>query len=699
MRNKSVRVKISRFFTICFCFSFLIAIIKLFYVAVSHDVDGINLTEFAKNRNTVKKTLYASRGNIYDVNGEIIAQNVNSYTLIAYLSESRTTDPKNPEHVVDKERTAASLASILGVSKDYILSRLKTENAYQVEFGVAGKNLSEHQKVLIEALDLPGIDFISGSKRYYKKSKMASYIVGYAKARDDGEIVGEMGVEGYYNDILKGTNGESIYQVSAVGYQMGEAYTTESTSGSDIYLTLDTQIQLILEDAVHTLEENNEFDWFTFTVMNAKTGAIVGSATSPNFNPNTLDGLENYVNPLVGYTYEPGSTMKIFSWLAAMENGIYDGKEEFMSGSIKIKGATIKDFNNKGWGKISYDTGFAYSSNVGATNLALKLGNVKLREFYESLGFGKKTGLELPGEESGIIRLTYESELASASFGQGITTTPIQTLQALSVLTNDGVMLKPFIVDKIVDANGNVTYEGKREELGKKVSSESIKKINKLMYDVVYNGTSEIWKTKNVTLAGKTGTGEIASPNGGYLTGNINYIRSFAGVFPYENPEYIIYASVKQIDGGASALARVVTKAVESIANYANIMNADEVKPNSKIVNLNNYLSEDVETSKEALKNAELVPIVIGNGKNVINQFPLQKTEVLKGSKVFLLTADKNYTMIDIKGWSSSEVLNFCNLLGLKVKFEGFGVVDSFNFKVNTKINLSKTLEVTLKAE
>ncbi|MDE5540036.1 MAG: penicillin-binding protein 2, partial [Bacilli bacterium] len=488
MRNKSKRVKVNVLFVFLFFSAFVIAIAKLFYVAVSNDVDGINLTTFANNRNTVKKTLYAARGNIYDVNGEIIAQNVNSYTLIAYLSESRTTNPKEPQHVVDKEGTAKALAEILDLEYDYILGRLNTKNAYQVEFGIGGKNLSENKKVAIEALALPGIDFIEGSKRYYKKSKMASYIVGYAKTSEDGEFVGEMGVEGYYNNVLKGTNGESIYQVSAVGYQMGEAYTTESVSGSDIYLTLDTQIQLILEDAVHTLEENNEFTWFTISVMNAKTGAIVGSATSPNFNPNTLEGLTNYVNPLVGYTYEPGSTMKIFSWLAAMEKGLYDGEEEFMSGSIKVNGATIKDFNNSGWGKISYDTGFAYSSNVGATNLALRLGSAKLRDFYESLGFGMKTGIELPGEEKGIIRFTYESELASASFGQGITTTPIQTLQALSVLTNDGVMLKPYIVDKIVDQAGNVTYESKRTELGKKVSSESIKKINELMYDVVYNG-------------------------------------------------------------------------------------------------------------------------------------------------------------------------------------------------------------------
>ena len=698
-RKKITRVRISKFFILLFAFAFLMGIFKLFYVALSSSVDGINLTEFANNRNTVKKTLYAFRGNIYDVHGDVIAQNANSYTLIAYLSESRTTNPNKPQHVVDKESTAKALADILDMEYEYVLGRLNTKNSYQVEFGAKGKNLSENKKVEIDSLALPGIDFIAGSKRYYKKSKMASYIVGYAKPNEDGEIVGEMGIESHYNNVLKGQDGETEYQRDAYGYQMGEAYTKDPVSGSDIYLTLDSQIQLILEDAVHNLEENNEFAWFTFTVMNAKTGAIVGSASSPNFNPNTLEGLTNYVNPLVGYTYEPGSTMKIFSWLAAMENNMYNGEEEFMSGTINVAGATIKDFNNSGWGKITYDRGFAYSSNVGATNLALRLGSAKLKDFYESLGFGSKTGIELPGEEKGIIRLTYESELATASYGQGITTTPIQNLQALSILTNNGVMLKPYIVDKIVNDKGEVTYKGERTELGQKVSSSSVKKMHTLMYDVVYNGLSKIWQPNNVTLMGKTGTAQIASPNGGYLTGTVNYIRSFAGIFPYENPEYIFYVSAKQIDGGASAVAKVVTKAIESIANYANITNKESELDLSKVILLNSYISGDVILTKEELEKLKLQAIIVGNGKIVINQYPLKKTNVLVGSKVFLLTEGSEYLMPDISGWSSSEVMNFCNIIGLKYEFTGFGRVTQFNIGVNEVIDLSKTLQVTLSNE
>ncbi len=699
MKKKRSKVKVNKIFIVIFFFAFFCAIIKLSYVALSPVVDGTNLADFVSDRNTTKETLYASRGNIYDIYGETLAKNVNSYTLVAFLSESRTTDPDNPRHVVDKEKTAEALAKVLDMDYEYALERLNTSNAYQVEFGLAGRDLSENKKAEIEALDLPGIGFISGSKRYYKQGRAASYIIGYAKTSDEGEIVGEMGIESYYNEELKGTDGETMYQKDAYGYQMGEAfYTIDPISGSDIYLTLDSQIQLILEDALNTLEENNEFAWATFTVMDADTGAIVGSASSPDFNPNTLEGLTNYVNPLVGYTYEPGSTMKIFSWLAAMENGIYDGEEEFVSGSIEVPGATIYDFNNTGWGTINYDTGFAYSSNVGATNLALKLEEKepgKLKDFYESLGFGTKTGIELPGEESGVLRLTYTSEIATASFGQGITTTPIQTLQALSILTNDGVMLKPYIVDKIVDENGNITYEGSKTELGRKVSSKSITKINELMYDVVYNGLSTIWQPSNVTLIGKTGTAQIAGENG-YLTGNNNYIRSFAGIFPYEDPEYIIYISVKQIDGGSNAVASVTKQAVESIANYANITTTKQEDNATEVINLASYISGDITTTTEELERLNLKVIKIGNGTTIINQYPLKNTKVLVGSKVFLLTNNSEYTMPDIKGWSSSEVMNFCNLIGLNYTFSGYGTVTSFNLPVGEIIDLTKTLEVTL---
>jgi len=414
-----------------------------------------------------------------------------------------------------------------------------------------------------------------------------------------------------------------------------------------------------------------------------------------------VSGLESNLNRLFSPSKFYGSKIEygLVTYNLTKKKPVYLTKKDLPQEKIKdyvIASATcFPAFKPKEIdGDLYIDGG--YHDNL-PINLALELGNKKLREFYNNLGFGKKTGIELPGEESGIIRLTYESELASASFGQGITITPIQMLQALTTITNDGVMIKPYIVDKIVDEKGNITYEGKREELGRKVSSESIKKIKELMYDVVYNGVTKIWQCNNITIGGKTGTAQIASPNGGYLTGNTNFIRSFAGIFPYEDPEYIFYVTVKQIDNGANALAKVVTKAIESIANYAHLVETETNLDKDKVIKLDNYLSNDIKTAVNILEKNNLKPVVIGKGNYVINQYPLNKTEVLQKSKVFLLTESNEYIMPDIKGWSSSEVLSFCNLIGLNCKFQGYGVVDTYNIEKDTIIDLKKTLEVTLK--
>lgn len=699
MKKRSNTIKLYGLIIFVIAFLFGLIIFRLSYIVLSKEVDGINLREFANNRNTVKKTLYAARGTIYDSKGNELASNVNSYTLIAYLEESRTTNEEKPEHVVDKEKTAEQLSKILGMEESEILRILK-KDAYQVEFGKKGRNLTEYTKSQIDELALPGIDFITSTQRYYKMSDFASYLIGYARNNDDGEIVGEMGIEKQFNDTLKGTDGYKEYQQDAYGYQMPNvpANTKNPVSGSNIYLTIDNNIQIIAEKAISSLAEK-ELNWVTFTVMNAKTGAIVASASTPSFNPNKLDTLTSYVNPLVAYQYEPGSTMKIFSWLAAIEEDMYKGDDMYESGSIEVADAKIRDFNNTGWGKISYDTGFAYSSNVAATKLSLKLGVKRLKDFYAKCGFGKKTGIELPGEQPGKINFTYQTELANASFGQGITTTPVQTLQALSLVANDGIMIKPYLVDKIVDEEGKTTYQGEREEVGRVASSSSVSKIKDLMYDVVYNGLTTYWQPENVVMIGKTGTAQIASPKGGYLSGNYDYIKSFAGIFPAEEPEYIVYLSVKQLIGSTNDIASAVTTAVEEIANYANLTEEKNDLDESKIIKVENYINKKTDLSVEKIKNQKLNPIVIGEGNTIINQYPKKNTTLVSGSKLFILTNDDVYKMPNMKGWGAAEVISFCNLIGLKYQFDGYGYVEEFSIPENTEINLKEVLKVTLKAK
>jgi len=700
--KKKVTVKIPKVIIFIVTFLFIVIIARLSYVSLSSTIDGINLHDFAENRNTKSDLIYAKRGTIYDKDGNTLAATANSYKIIAYLDEKRTTNINDPKHVVDKEGTAKILNELLGIDYEIALKQLK-KDAYQVEFGSKGKGISESKKNEIEALDLPGIGFESGQKRTYSMGQFASYIIGYAKAEEDenGKVVdikGELGIESYYDKDLSGIDGSITYQTDAYGYTLPSAEVLEEKAidGNDIYLTIDSNIQLFAETLTNNLAKEYTMDWMIFSVMDANTGAIVASSTYPNFNPNDLNTLNSYMNPLVSYEYEPGSTMKIFSWATSIETGNYDGEKKYMSGKKQLSdGTVISDFYKPGWGNISYDTGFAYSSNVAATNLALNLGVDTLTDYYKQLGFGKKTGIELANEVEGKIRFQYESELATASFGQGITITPIQMLQALTVLTNDGVMLKPYVVDKIVNDDGEMIYDGKKEELAKVYSKETTDYVKGLMHDVVYDGLYTYWQPNKTNLIGKTGTAQIASPKGGYLKGENDYIRSFAGIFPEEEPKYIVYVAAKQITTGGKSIAKELTKAVDDIVSYLGLENEDGITE-EKIISLENYISADVITTVENLKNKKLNVITLGNGKYVINQYPLKGTKVFEDSKVFLVTNDNNYTMEDITGWSLNEVMTYTNLLGITLITDGYGYVTNQSIEVGTSITEGMSLTVTL---
>lgn len=696
--QKKTTIKTYLLITVAVVFLFVAIIVKLCYVVLSDEVDGVNLHDKAASVTTTKELLYASRGVIYDADGEVLAQTVNSYTLIAYLDASRTDDEENPQHVIDKETTAEALSEVLGASYEYILERLN-KDAYQVQFGSKGMNLTEVDKTKIEALDLPGLDFIESTQRYYNKKEFASYIVGYAKKNEDDQIVGALGIEGYYNDKLSGTNGYREYQsYTANDYQIPNTPENieEAKNGSDIYLTLDSNIQLILEKAISELNRNFINEWAIFSVIDANTGAIVGSATNPNFNPNDTNTISDYRNPLVSNEYEPGSVMKIFSFATAIEEDKYDGEETYKSGSIQVADRVIRDAERDGWGTITFDQGFAYSSNVASTTLALRLGIPTLRGYYEDLGFGSLTGIELYDEYDGRVNMTHETTLATASFGQGISITPIQMLQALTAITNKGVVLKPYIVSKIVDASGNVTYEGSRTEVKKVYSEETVLKMQELMYDVVYNGLVKFWQPENVTIIGKTGTAQIPSPQGGYLTGEFDYITSFAGIFPADNPKYIMYVATRGFQGTKTDLANLVTTSIEEIASYAKITESTSDVDYSKIITLDNYISKKTTEMTEDLEKQNLVPVVIGDGKYIINQYPLKNTEMLIGNKLFLVTNSTNYLLPDMTGWSRNDVTTYCNLVDITCNISGYGYVASQTIGPNTSINNETIVDIQL---
>lgn len=711
--KKTRVIKISPIFIIIVVFIFACIIFKLSWIGLGNvKVHEQSLSTFAKSRDTRKRTITAKRGTIYSKSGEILAKDVNSYTVIAYLEPSRTKDPNKPYHVVDKERTAELLSPIINMTKERILSLLNTKiescnsdkttctttTPYQVELGPGGRGITELVKDQIEELDLPGIDFIASTKRYYPNGDFLSYTLGYAKKKDDN-FVGEMGIELYYNEELTGENGYIEYQSDPYGYQITSTPSAEkkSVSGNDVYLTIDDNIQMFTEQAMNILDEGNP-EWAILVAANAKTGEILGVSASPSFNNNELN-IKSYYDPFVSYAYEPGSTLKIFSFMASMDNGMYDGKSTYKSGTIQVDDAKIKDWNNVGWGTITYDEGFMGSSNVAATTLALKLGRAKLMDYYNALGFGTKTGISLPNETAGVVNFRYDTEIASASFGQGMTISGIQMVQALTTLANKGVMLKPYIVSKVVNSEtGEVIVENQRTELRKVSSEATVNKMLELMKGVVEGGakmaTGTGYYVDGFELAGKTGTAQIASSSGGYLTGSRNYVRSFAGVFPAKDPEIIVYAAASKISNG-NLIKNAIKSLVKDVGTYLNI-NKEVTSKDLATYTTESYINKDTKTITEKLNKSGMKTIVIGEGNKIIKQYPNENVELNLGNKVFLLTNDSKYKMLDITGWSRGDTQTYAKLLNIDVNFTGYGYVKTYTIKKGTEIEPNMSLEVEL---
>ena len=696
--KKEEGIKVSNIVLIVTLFLFLILIGRVSYIALSKEVDDINIQELASKRTTKETILKANRGTIFDNSGEVLAEDVASYTLIAYLDPKRTTDEKNPQHVVDKENTALVLSAILKMDYNTVLGYLNKEGVYQTEFGVKGKGLTELEKDTILATKLPGIDFLETTKRYYPYGKFLSYLIGYAKQDENGNMVGELGIEKYYNQELTGVDGKTVYQKDLKGYKIAgtKEMTEEKIDGSDIYLTIDNNVQFFLEEALNNVTSKYEFDEIDIVVAKAKTGEILGYATTPSFDPNIRD-IKNYLDSNSSVAFEPGSTMKIYTYMASLEAGVYKGSDTYQSGSFTTKDKTvISDWNKVGWGRISFDQGFIYSSNTAVVNIMDKyLQATDLKNYLKKLGFGQKTNIGLYNETSGKIEFKYETEVFNAAFGQGITTTPIQHIQALTSIANNGELLRPYVIKKIVNGDRSVT-ENKRTSLGKVASEQTIEYMKNLMWHTINDndGAGHYYYIDGFDLIGKTGTAQIASTNGkGYLTGDRDIIRSVALMFPKDDPEIIIYAAAKR-PNSIQALAEPVKEIVKNISKYYNIYQ-EATKSNGTTYQLNNFINQSIKEVKEILNKEKINTIILGDGNKIINQYPINTT-ITTFDKVFFVTNSNNLVIPDLTGYSKNDLEVVLTLLKIPYTIKGHGYVISQSILPGTKIDSNMQIEITL---
>lgn len=690
-KKNNDRFHVSKLVILFVFFLFLVLTVRISYLClVNYKVGDSTIAAFIKRRNTEEEVIIPSRGTIYDSKGEVLATDVSSYTLLAYLSERRVDAKGNKDYVEDIDYTSTKLSEVLEVdasSIKEILQNGRDNNKYQVEFGGIGKGISEITKEEIDNLNLQGIDFIKDIKRYYPNGDFASYILGYTVNKEvegNSIITGELGTEEYFNKELSGKLGYVTYEKDKYGYRIanGREYVKPAVNGEDVYLTLDSNIEMFTETAVKKTQEASEAEWVLLTVMDAKTGKILGYSSTPSFDPN-LRNMTSYIDPLVGYSYEPGSTMKVFSYMCAIDSGNYNGNDTYESGSktytseVDDSTVTISDWNKKGWGRLTYDQGFALSSNIAVANLVETTINKRdLRSCYEDYGFGKKTGFTLEREEKGNIDFNYQVEVATAGYGQGITTTPIQHLEALSIIANDGEMLKPYIIDKIVNNDKKETvYVGEKESLGTKVSKTTTDKMKELMRSVI-NGTNEnstgyAYHMDGYDLIGKTGTAQIFDyKHNKYMTGQSDNIYSFSGLFPGDNPNIIVYAAIRRPKDTTNYIAPMIKEVEENITKYLNITEKTKEK---KEVKVSSYYNKDISKVKSSLEDSNIKVLVLGTGDKIIEQYPSIGTTIYEDDLVILKTNSDTYLMPNLINMSYKEVDNVFRLLNIEYTLEGSG--------------------------
>ena len=512
-----------------------IAIFRFTQISLFKTSNGQDLTAYHETGTKRSSITEARRGSIFDQQGNPIAMDTTSYSLFAVLR----SDWGDTNTVNDPDVTAKVLAKHLGLDRDKILAQLTQNNVYQVEFGNAGQHLSSETKKAIEAENLPGLVFVSETTRKYVNDVYASHLIGYATAAAKEED------QPLSAQVLEGKLGlEAAYNVSLSGQDSNQS-STRQLIGKDLHLTLDSRLQNKLEELMTQYQMTYQPEALQAYLVEAKTGKLVAASQRPSFNLNSREGIEaEWKNLMVEEAYEPGSTIKILTMSVAYDRQLYKPGELYQSGSIQVYDQVVKDYNKVGWGQISFEEGLARSSNVAMVKLVNRMGDQEWVKKLGDFGFGKGTDFGLENETTGNFQFDNPVSRIMSGFGQGFSATPIQLLQAYSSIGNQGQMLKVQVVQGLDSAG-----EFQSRVLGKPISKEAANHVLQLMVDTVEKpyGTAVSFRNPYVKVAAKTGTAQIADPNGsGYLTGANDYYHSVVTFFPADNPKYMLYMAMKR---------------------------------------------------------------------------------------------------------------------------------------------------------
>ncbi|MEK5039653.1 penicillin-binding protein [Sporosarcina sp. FSL K6-3457] len=693
---------------------------RMVFIQATGQAEGRAMAALAEAKYARESVLKADRGTIVDRNGALIAADTLSYKLLIILDEKASKGSKKPRHVLKENfgATAEVLANYIPLEKEEILSKLNEYSdweRYQLELGKAGRDIN-HETVLaireeLEEKELSGgILFLEDQKRFYPNGIFASHLIGFAMREEDADgnlsTVGKMGLEATYDKELTGTDGKVNFQSDGWGFKLpkAEEIVTPAQDGFDIQLTIDKTIQSFVEDAMTRVESEYSPSKMLVVVANPKTGEILAMSQRPSFHSATREGITEYLNAALETTIEPGSTLKMFTLAAAIEEKKWDPNAYFRSGQYTIYDKTIGDVNNrKGWGTITYLEGFQRSSNVAMAYLLERLGDKTFIDYIRKFGFGEKTGIDLPNEASGVILDTYPSERLTTSYGQGSTVTAMQMIQAATAIANNGVMMKPYVIDQITDPNtGELVKDQQPEEHDSPISAATAKGVREVLASTITGekGTGKKFALNGYTIGGKTGTAEIPGPNGKYLSGGSNYLYSFLGMAPVEDPQLLTYVYVQQPKlpsgkTGSDPVAELFTSIMESSLRYMNIVPNGEDVIDAAVVR--EAVGQDSADMITKLKQDGFNPVVVGEGGRIERQYPQAGTKLAEGS-VILLQTKGSTSLPDFTGWSKKMVLSFKMLSGLDIRINGDGYVTEQSLSMGTVIGLNEPVVLQLQS-
>ena len=673
---------------------FLILVIKLFSLQIlRHD----ELEAKALDQQTRSTEVAATRGTIYDRNGNIMAISATAETVfLSPLEMDRALSDKDNPVAWTKDSVAQKLSEILEINKEGILKKMeRTDSQYEVLKLRVEEDVANQIRTFINDEGVVGVYMVTDAKRYYPYATLASQIIGFVGT----DNYGLYGLEARYNDVLDGETGLVVSTKDPTGSDMLYGYEQyyKAQNGSDIVLTLDATVQYYVEKALSEMVTSTEAQGATGIVMDVETGAVLAMASSPTYDLNdpsavyesrlaslVKDGqlnladaqLRQWRNRAINDTYEPGSTFKVLTLAAALEEGVIDENTTFdCTGSIHVLDATIHCSNRAGHGHQTLEQTAGNSCNPAFITYGLRLGTEKFYRYMKDFGLVNGSGIDLEGEALGIFapqETASELDLACYAFGQNFNTTPVALISAQAACINGGYLHTPYVVERVVDSEGNVLSSHDSTPVRQVVSEETSALVRQCLEYVVSSGTGRNGQVHGYRIGGKTGTADKGN------TGEV--VLSFMCFAPADDPKYIMLLTLDSPTGegrgGGGTVAPYASRIMGEILPYLGVepsYSAEELLGSDTTVNY--VIGMTVADAEEKLKSKGFSVKVVGDGDTVTDQTPEGGTVIPGKSRVILYAGsekpDTLCTVPSLVGLSPSEANMAVSSAGLLLRFTG----------------------------